>query len=55
MVYNFGLTIGLTVTDIDKMTAGEVFDLAYYKINLMDKQPNEPKGRKASQEDYDAF
>ena len=56
MIYNLGLTIGLTVTDIDKMTAGEIIDLAYYKANKMDKQrTKEDSGRSATQADYDSF
>ena len=56
MIYNLGLMNGLTVTDIDKMTAGEIIDLAYYKANQAEKQKEEKEnGRKATQADYDAF
>ena len=56
MIYNLGLTIGLTVTDIDMMTAGEIIDLAYYKANQAeDRQTNKDSGRKATQADYDNF
>lgn len=55
MIYNLGLTIGLTVTDIDRMTAGEIFDLVFYKINQNEKHKDEPEGRKATQADYDSF
>lgn len=55
MIYNLGLTIGLTVTDIDIMTAGEIIDLAYYKANQAEKQKEKPEGRKATQADYDSF
>lgn len=58
MFYNLGLTIGLTVADIDSMTAGEIIDLVYYKVNQSeDRQKNktENSGRKATQADYDSF
>ena len=55
MIYNLGLTIGLTVTDIDKMTAGEVIDLAYYKANMAEEKPKSDSRRKATQADYDSF
>ena len=55
MIYNLGLTIGLTVTDIDKMTAGEVFDIAFYRANQTEKRKEEPEARKATQADYDNF
>lgn len=56
MIYNLGLTIGLTVTDIDKMTAGEIIDLAYYKANHANKRQNtEEDKHDATQEDYDRF
>ena len=56
MIYNLGLTMGLTVTDIDKMTAGEIIDLAYYKANQADEREiNKDKGRAATQADYDSF
>lgn len=56
MIYNLGLTIGLTVTDIDKMTAGEIIDLAYYKANqASDRRAKEDSGRNATQADYDSF
>ena len=57
MIYSLGLSIGLTVTDIDMMTAGEIIDLAYYKAN----QTEERQARKAddrrtaTQADYDSF
>lgn len=57
MIYNLGLTIGLTVTDIDKMTAGEIIDLAYYKANQEDKRQKTKADdrRSATQADYDSF
>ena len=57
MIYNLGLTLGLTVTDIDNMTAGEIIDLVYYRVNRLDKKPEEKteSGRKATQADYDSF
>ena len=57
MIYNLGLTIGLTVTDIDMMTAGEIIDLAYYKANLNEERQNAKADdrRKATQADYDSF
>lgn len=56
MIYNLGLTIGLTVTDIDMMTAGEIIDLAYYRANQADdRQEKKESGRKATQADYDSF
>lgn len=56
MIYNIGLNIGLTVTDIDKMTAGEIIDLAYYRANKADeRQEQKDSGRKATQSDYDNF
>ena len=56
MIYNLGLTIGLTVSDIDIMTAGEIIDLAYYKINQNEKRQEEKdNSRKATQADYDNF
>ena len=57
MIYNLGLTIGLTVTDIDKMTAGEIFDLVYYKANRAEERQEKKQDdrRKATQADYDSF
>ena len=58
MIYSVGLTLGLTVTDIDQMTAGEVFDLVYCKANQIEerqKRPQKESGRKATQADYDSF
>ena len=57
MIYNLGLTIGLTVTDIDKMTAGEIFDLMYYKANQAEERQKSQADdrRKATQADYDSF
>lgn len=56
MIYNLGLNIGLTVSDIDKMTVGEIVDIAYYKANLADqKKGDQDAGRKATQADYDSF
>ena len=57
MFYHIGLEIGLTVADIDKMTAGEILDLLYYKVNRQEeaeKQARE-KTTAASQADYDGF
>ena len=56
MIYNLGLTIGLTVSDIDMMTAGEIIDLAYYRANKADEHKEvKDNGRKATQADYDSF
>ena len=57
MIYNLGMTIGLTVSDIDKMTIGEVVDLAYYKINQNEerREKQEDTRRLATQADYDNF
>ena len=56
MIYSMGLTIGLTVTDIDNMTAGEIFDLVYYRANQNEEQRSKPEPeRKATQADYDSF
>ena len=55
MIYNLGLTLGLTVSDIDRMTAGEIFDIAFYKANQHDKRKDKPESRKATQADYDSF
>jgi len=56
MIYNLGLNIGLTVSDIDKMTVGEIVDIAYYKANIADKnKADKDAGRKATQADYDSF
>lgn len=57
MIYNLGLTIGLTVTDIDNMTAGEVIDLAYYRANQAEQREEQKADntRKATQADYDSF
>lgn len=57
MIYNLGMTIGLTVADIDSMTVGEVVDLAYYKINQYDerREKQEDNRRLATQADYDSF
>lgn len=52
-----GLTLGLTVRDIDDMTVGEVVDLAYYRANKHKEheKAREDDRRKATQADYDAF
>ena len=57
MIYNLGLILGLTVTDIDKMTAGEVIDLAYYKANQEQtrREKKTDDSRDATQADYDSF
>lgn len=57
MFYSLGIAIGLTVTDIDNMTAGEIVDLVYYRANQADKhQERKPDTRrKATQADYDSF
>ena len=57
MIYNLGMTIGLTVADIDSMTVGEVVDLAYYKINQNEerREKQEDNRRLATQADYDSF
>ena len=57
MIYNLGLTIGLTVTDVDMMTAGEIIDLAYYKANQYEERQKTKADdrRKATQSDYDSF
>ena len=59
MIYNLGLNVGLTVSDIDKMTVGEIIDIAYYKANLADQagrnKEKQDAGRPATQADYDSF
>lgn len=57
MIYNLGLSIGLTVTDIDMMTAGEIIDLAYYKANQAEERQvrKADNRRTATQADYDSF
>lgn len=56
MLYSLGVTLGLTVTDIDQMTAGEVIDLVYYKANQNENRPQKiESGRRATQADYDSF
>lgn len=57
MFYSLGIAIGLTVTDIDNMTAGEIVDLAYYRANQAEqRQGRKPDTRrKATQADYDSF
>lgn len=57
MIYNLGMTFGLSVSDIDKMTVGEVIDLAYYKINQDEERREKKKDgqRPATQADYDSF
>lgn len=57
MIYNLGLTLGLTVRDIDLMTIGEIVDIAYYRANRNEEHENRIKDdrRKATQADYDAF
>ena len=57
MIYNLGLNLGLTVTDIDKMTSGEIIDIAYYRVNQEeDREKKKPDNRrKATQADYDSF
>ena len=57
MIYNLGLAIGLNVTDIDMMTAGEIIDLAYYKANQNEERRNAKADdrRMATQADYDSF
>lgn len=57
MIYSLGLTLGLTVRDIDDLTIGEVIDLAYYRANKNEERNERAKDdrRKATQADYDAF
>ena len=55
LIYNMGISIGLTVTDIDKMTAGEILDLAYYRANQIEEHKDESGRRLATQDDYDSF
>ena len=56
MLYNLGLNLGLSVADIDNMTAGEIIDLAYYRANQNDdRQMQIEQGRVATQADYDNF
>jgi hypothetical protein len=57
MFYSLGIAIGLTVTDIDNMTAGEIVDLVYYRANQAEqRQERKPDTRrKATQADYDSF
>ena len=45
--------MGLTVADIDSMTAGEILDLAYYRINQ--REEHKDTERTAKQTDYDSF
>lgn len=55
MIYSLGITIGLTVSDIDMMIAGEIIDLAYQRANQNEKQSSADNIRKATQADYDNF
>lgn len=57
MIYNLGLTIGLSVSDIDMMTIGEIIDLAYYRANQIEQreQKKSENVRNATQADYDSF
>ncbi len=57
MIYNIGITLGLTIGDIDNMTAGEILDLLYYRANKFSDKPQkkEEKLIPASQADYDRF
>ena len=57
MFYYIGLEVGLTVADIDKMTAGEILDLLYYKVNRQEEAEKQAKEKTmaASQADYDGF
>ena len=57
MIYSLGLGLRLTVTDIDKMTAGEIIDLAYFRANQMEDRKEEKTDdrRMATQADYDSF
>jgi len=57
MFYHIGLEVGLTVADIDKMTAGEILDLLYYKVNRREEAEKQAKEKTtaASQADYDGF
>ena len=57
MLYNTGLTLGLSVRDIDIMTVGELLDLLLYRANqaAQKKEREEDHTQKATQADYDAF
>ena len=57
LIYHMGLTLGLSIRDIDDMTVGEILDISYYRIKQNEKQKNqsEEKTVKATQADYDAF
>ena len=57
MIYSLGIELGLSVADIDSMTAGEIIDLLYYKANRNDEQQNKQAEtrQKATQSDYDSF
>ena len=57
MIYNLGISIGLSIADIDTMTLGEILDIAYYRANQREEQEqSRPDGqRNATQADYDAF
>lgn len=58
MFYNLGLVLGLSVRDIDSLTAGELLDFSYYRANKEDERRNKvnsEKRIKATQADYDAF
>ena len=56
MIYSMGITMGLSVSDIDTMTVGEIVDLVYYRANQNEeRETDKDKGRKATQADYDNF
>jgi hypothetical protein len=50
------MNLGLSVTDIDKLTTGMLIDLAYYKANQAeDRKQKSDNARTATQADYDSF
>lgn len=57
MLYDLGLTLGLTIADTDNMTAGEIIDLLYYRVNRDEDRKEKKKDniRQATQDDYDSF
>ena len=55
MIYSLGIELGLTVSDIDEMTAGEIIDLVYYKANRAEERQKDDKQINATQADYDNF
>lgn len=46
--------LGLSVDDLESMTVGLLMDFMATEIEMRESQ-DEPKARKATQEDFDAF